>query len=204
MGAVIGISLEDLPEVLERGEQRLRRAVARGALAGAHRGRALMVKRTPVDTGQLKAGWRVKPGVSEFTGPDSTLAELVNDAPTIAFVELGSKPHAVNPEGWAAIYEWVRRHYRGGQLGGKGRMRSQQSSSGGLFAGADSVVAPFRGPDPVISQITNAIVWRIRKYGQKPTLFVRNSIDLLRGIMAAEMERAIAYVEAELSRERGG
>lgn len=191
MGAVISVDLAKLPAALDRGERRMRRAIASGALAGAHRGRAVMMKRTPVDMGQLKAGWKVKPGATEFTGPDTTLAELANDAPTIAMVELGSRPHKVNPEGWLAIYEWVRRHYRGGKLGGKGRMRRQ------LRMGDDE--RPFHGPDPVISAITNAIVWRIRKRGQKPTFFVRNSLDELRAVMAAELERAIATVEAALA-----
>lgn len=188
MGAVITTSLDALPALLERGEARMRRAIARGALAGAHRGRALIVKRTPVDMGPLKAAWRVKPGSTEFSGGDTTLAELINDAPHIATVELGSRPHNVSAEGWAAIYEWVRRHYRGGRLGGKGRMRPR-----GMFAG----LQPFRGEDPVITEITNAIVWRMKLHGTKPTLFVRNSTDELRNVMAVELERAIATVDRD-------
>lgn len=190
MGAVIPVPLDQLPEVLDLGEAKIRRAVAAGALAGAHRGRALIVKRTPVDLGQLKAGWRVTPGATEFEGMDTTLAELVNDAPHIAIVELGSRPHKVSPEGWLAIYEWVRRHYRGGKLGGKGRMRPQKRGE------ADE--RPFHGPDPVITEITNAIVWRIRQRGQKPTFFVRNSVDDLRDVMAHELVRAIAAASASI------
>jgi len=195
MGAVIAVDLSELPDLLDLGERRMRRAIAAGALAGAHRGRAVMVKRTPVDQGQLKAGWRVKAGDKEFTGPDSTLAELINDAPHISMVELGARPHTVNPEGWAAIYEWVRRHFRGGQLGGKGRMRPR-----GMFAG----LQPFKGEDPVITQITNAIVFKIRKYGMRATLFVRNSVDELRAVMATELERAMTKIEADLGRGGGG
>lgn len=196
MGAVIEVGLDALPAALERGERRIRRAIARGALAGAHRGRAIIVRRTPVDMGQLKASWRVKPGAAEFIGPESTLAELINDAPHIAIVELGSRPHKVSAEGWAAIYEWVRRHHRGGRLGGSGRMRPRRALFVGLVA--------FKGDDPVITRITNAIVHKINKEGSKPTLFVHNSLEELRAVMAFELQRALVRAEAESKRDRGG
>jgi hypothetical protein len=196
MGSVIGVTEDQLPRLLDLGERRIRRAVASGALAGAHRGRAVIVKRTPVDRGPLKAGWRVKPGATEFFGPDTTLAELRNDAPHLAFVEIGTRPHAVSPEGWLAIYEWVRRHFRGGELGGRGRMRKPRDFT------VEDLRGPFRGPDPVISRITNAIVMRIRRKGTKPTFFVRNSIEELQAVMVAELLRAIGKVEAEIGGRR--
>lgn len=186
---------QDLPRMLDLGERRIRRAIAAGALAGAHRGRTLMTGRTPVDRGQLKAGWKVKAGAPEFGGMfDETLAELGNDAPHLSFVELGSRPHAVSPEGWQAIYEWVRRHFRGGKLGGTGRPRRARQTSV-----VDSG-RPFRGPDPVITKITNAIVHKIRTEGSKPTFFVRNSLDDLRAVMVAELHRALARVEKSTGR----
>lgn len=190
MGAVIKLGIGDLPDALDLGEQNIRRAVARGALAGAHRGRALMVRVTPVDQGQLKASWKVKPGLEEFDGAGETLAELINDAPHISMVELGSRPHKISPEAWAAIYEWVRRHYRGAApgvetLGGAGRMRPR---------GKGPVTGAFKGDDPVISHITNAIAWKIRKEGTKATLFVRNAVDDLRDVMAAELQHELAKV----------
>jgi hypothetical protein len=179
---VIRIGVDQLPDALDTSEKTIRRAIAVGALAGAHRGRALMVRKTPTDQGQLRASWKVTPGVHEFAGITADLATLINDAPHIAMVELGARPHKVNPEGWAAIYEWVRRHFRGGKLGGKGRMRPR---------GKGAVVGPFKGDDPEISAITNAIVWKIRKHGQKATLFVRNSVDELKALMATELQREI-------------
>lgn len=191
MGAIVSnvirIGMDKLPAQLDMGEKTIRRAIAVGALAGAHRGRALMVRNTPTDQGQLRASWKVKPGVHEFSGISQDLAELINDAPHIAIVELGAQPHKVSPEGWAAIYEWVRRHYRsttGGvyTLGGAGQMTKR---------GKGAVVGPFKGDDPRVAAITNAIVWKIRKYGQKATLFVRNSVDDLRNVMAYELQREI-------------
>lgn len=200
MGAVIKLDPSQLPGALELLDQNIRRAVAQGALAGAHRGRALMVKNTPTDQGQMRAAWKVKPGAAEFDGTDATLAELINDAPQISTVELGARPHAVSPEGWTAIYEWVRRHYRGSNgiytLGGAGRMTKR---------GSKAVTGPFRGDDPRVEAITNAIVWKIRKHGQKATLFIRNSMDDLRDVMGAELQRHIAQAhKAAQSAPKGG
>lgn len=199
MGAVIKLGIKDLPDALDMGEKEIRRAVARGALAGAHRGRALIVRATPVDQGQLRASWKVKPGLEEFNGAGDTLAELINDAPHISIVELGSRPHKISPEAWAALYEWVRRHYRGPApgvetMGGAGRMRPR---------GKGPVTGAYKGDDPVITHITNAIAWKIRKYGTKPTLFVRNNVDDLRNVMAAELQHELAKV-ARGGKPRGG
>lgn len=195
MGAVIRIGLDQLPDALKLGEVKIRRAVARGALAGAHRGRALIVRKTPRDQGQMAASWRVEPGAVEFTSMAATLAELVNDAPHVVIVEVGARPHTVSPEGWLAIYEWVRRHHRGGKMGGGGRMRPRRSAFVGL--------TPFRGDDPVISSITNAIVRKIKREGQKPTFFVREALPDLRAVMGRELEIALARASADTSRGRG-
>lgn len=195
MSNSIKIGLEQLPAQLDLGEKEIRRAVAVGALAGAHRGRAFMVKRTPTDQGQLRASWKVKPGVHEFSGISQDLAELVNDAPHISMVELGARPHKISPEAWAAIYEWVRRHYRsmaGGVyvLGGAGHMTTRKSRP----------VGPYKGDDPRVEAITNAIAWKIRKHGQKPTLFVRNSVDDLRAIMGAELQLELRRAAEKLGK----
>lgn len=206
MTNTIRIGLEQLPEALDLNERTVRRAVAVGALAGAHRGRALIVRRTPTDQGQLRASWKVKPGAEEFDGVGANLAELINDAPHISVVELGARPHKVSREGWLAIYEWVRRHYRGAMtgagvvvytLGGAGKMRPRSlgRNKKGQFHGENL--------DPDIERITWAIVTKIRKHGQKPTLFVRNSVDELRDVMAYELNREIGRAVARL-KPRGG
>lgn len=192
MGAIVSntirIGLDKLPEQLDLGERTIRRAISVGALAGAHRGRALMVRRTPVDQGQLRASWKVTPGVHEFSGVSKDLAELINDAPHIAVVELGARPHKTSREGWNAIYEWVRRHFRaavGGVyvMGGAGKM-TPRAKDGSL--------------DPRVAAITWAIVKKIARDGQKPTLFVRNSVDELREVMAYELQRELARAIANL------
>lgn len=190
---VISLDLKDLPVALEQCERNIRRAVARGALAGAHRGRALIVKRTPVDMGPLKAGWKVVPGADDFdVGTSDVLATLVNDELHIGPVENGARPHPVNPEGWSAIYEWVRRHYRGSKsegykLGGAGKMRRARVDK--------DPNRPFHGPDPEVEAITNAIVWKLRTQGQKPTFFVKRSLEDLKAVMLGELERALAHAQ---------
>ena len=193
---VISVPIEHLGDALEQGEERIRNAITYGAIAGAHRGRAYIVPITPSDLGQLRASWKVKEHPTAIAG-SATLAELINDAPHIAVVELGARPHKVSAEGWAAIYEWVRRHYRnaggvGGQfrLGGTGRMKRAAPPPG-----------PFRGADPDVTSITWAIVQKIKKEGQRATLFVRNAIPQLTEIMAYELNRAIAQAQRASSKD---
>ncbi|HUS27605.1 MAG TPA: HK97 gp10 family phage protein [Kofleriaceae bacterium] len=188
----IRVGLDQLPASLDLGERTIRRAISRGALAGAHRGRAVMVRATPTDQGQLRASWKVKAGAEEFDGVGANLAELINDAPHISIVELGARPHAVSREGWEAIYDWVRRHFRseGGVhvLGGGGRMVARSKDG---------------RRDPRIEAITWGIVRKIKKYGQKPTLFVRNNVDTLREVMAYELQRELQRAIANLTPKGG-
>ena len=191
MGAVIELDEREVPMELGRLDRRIRAALRRGARAAAQRGRAHLVSKTPTDQGQLKAAWRVRAESPTFDSDNNVLATIVNDAPHIAIIELGARPHTMSPEGWQAIYDWVRRHFRGGSLGGSGRMRPQPRGGGGKFIGSSG---PYHGPDPVIAQITNAIVQKIAKYGQKPTLFVKNSLPALEAIMREEIDRAVSAV----------
>jgi len=190
MGSVIEVDMRELAAALKGGERKIRRAIARGALAGAHRGRAVVVAVTPVDMGPMKAAWKVNKGLADFEGvADGVLATLENDHPAMAAVELGSRPHKMSPAGWTAIYEWVRRHHRGGVMGGKGRMRPRKSVMG--------PTAPYHGDDPVISAITNAIVHRIAVKGTPARLFVRNAMPDIKAAMVEEVERALANAEAQ-------
>jgi hypothetical protein len=79
----------------------------RGLRMGARGGRAVLVRRTPKDRGQLKAGWRSK----TFPEGKREVARVTNDAPYAGVVELGARPHQVSLEGRVAIAGWVRRHF---------------------------------------------------------------------------------------------
>jgi hypothetical protein len=179
---VITIGIEQLPAALRRGEKRFERALYRGLRMGAERGRGIIVPRTPTDLGQLRASWKVKAA--------ELVAELLNDAPHAGIVELGARPHKVSAEGWQALYEWVRRHP---ELYGQKRPRTKVSAT----LEQQAQLGPFKGLDPEISSITWAIVKKIQKYGQKPTYFVRNSLEVLRKALQLEVERQLERAVAK-------
>jgi bacteriophage HK97-gp10 putative tail-component len=174
---VITIDIDQLPRELQRGEERFAKALRRGLRMGAERGRGIIVRRTPMDLGQLRGSWKVK--AQEWT------AELLNDAPHAGIVELGARPHKVSAEGWQAIYEWVRRHP---ELYGRKKPKTKVSAT----TEQQKALGPFRGLDPEITGITWAIVKKINKYGQKPTFFVMQSLDVLRQALVKEVERQLA------------
>jgi len=185
--ATLSVKATDLAAALRSGNDEIARAVVRGVAMGAHRARAVMVKATPVDQGQLKAGWYVflgwqGVGKTKIPAIGAMLAELGNSAPHIGIVELGARPHKTNAEGWAAIYEWARRHFGYTPAGG-GRMRR---------IGGDT------GEDPFLSAITWGIVKRLEREGQKPTFFVRDNLPTLRRLMGEEISRSIAHAAATL------
>jgi hypothetical protein len=179
---VITIGIDQLPRALQQGEKRFEKALSRGLRMGAERGRGIMVRRTPMDLGQLRASWKVK--------AHDMVAELINDAPHAGIVELGARPHKVNAEGWQALYEWVRRHP---ELYGASRPRKQVSATTAQAA----TLGPFKGLDPEITRITWAIAKKIEKYGQKPTFFVQQSLDVLEKALIKEVERQLARATAK-------
>lgn len=190
MGAVVAIDINKLPEALKKNEAAVRAAIARGIVIGAQAGRAILVRATPVDQGQLRAAWRVEARLMSLPPGMSTPCRLVNDAPHAGIVELGARPHNINPAGWTAIYQWVRRHpelYTAPPMA----PRMRRDKGGGRGA---SPFKPFWGPDPQIMAITNAIVRKIAREGQKPTYFIRKSLDAVQRVVlkqiAAELQRA--------------
>ena len=178
---VIRIGIDQLPAALKRGEQRFERALHRGLRMGAERGRAIIVKKTPTDLGQLRASWKVKAA--------KWVAELINDAPHAGIVELGARPHKVSAEGWQAIYEWVRRHP---DLYGEKKARTKVSAT----LAQQATLGAFKGLDPEITAITTAIVKKLEKFGQKPTFFVRDNLESLHKALIAEVERQLALATA--------
>ncbi len=179
------MSASQVATMIKRGNATIRAAAAKGAIRGAQRGRALMAKRTPVDQGQLKASWRVitfgTASLDKRGGGIAKviLAELRNTAPHAGIVELGARPHKVSPEGWAAIYEWARRHFVEVSRGRDGQRRERR-------IGGDT------GEDQWLSELTWAIVKKIEREGQKPTYFVRDSLEALSEIMDVEVAKAVA------------
>jgi hypothetical protein len=170
-------------------------AIARGALRGAQRGRAIVVRETPVDQGQLKNAWKVEPGnkamllgkgliaraVRFVNG--MTLAELRNTAPHAGIVELGARPHPVSPEGIQAIADWALRNLDLGTVvgpvkrGGGGRRKMERDAR-----------------EAAAMAVAQAIAWKIRKYGQEPTYFVKGCLPALHQAVEVEVSKAIEEV----------
>ena len=156
--------------------KKVRTGIAMGTQRAALRGRAHMVRATPVDQGELRASWFV----DATPGSRGVMTELNNKAPHAGIVEHGARPHPVSREGWESIYEWARRHFTGsGERDKDGR-------------------------DKKLTGITWAIVKKIKTEGQKPTYFIKNELDTLGSFAAQEIQRVLAEIAARDSRPTPG
>lgn len=185
--SIVRTTPSELMKKLQKNRKATRRAVSIGLLRGAHRGKSLMTRNTPVDQGQLKASWRVRKPVG-----DIVKAELINDAPHAGIVEMGARPHKVSAEGWAAIYEWVRRHFGFTTTVRSGKNKGKQSRM--------KKVKGDTGEDPGLSEITWGIVKKIEREGQLPTWFVRKRLPQLHNITIQEIVKQLE----KMAKKKGG
>jgi hypothetical protein len=176
-------TMDDLPAQLRGLTRRLKQAIVRGSTGGAHRGRAIIVPKTPRDTGQAAAAWQV------HVGPPGSgeLAKLVNDAPYIGILEEGARPHPVSRAGVEAIYAWVWRHRLNLQI---------VTKSGKAARGATA--------EKMARSVTWAIVGKLKTKGQKPTYFIRDALPELRAAMVAEVVAELNRVAATAGRGKAG
>lgn len=98
--ATIRTTPEGFQRDLRRRLRGLPKLVEKAMKSGAKRGRRLLVRRTPVDTGQMKNAWRTT-GLDDF--------ENINDAPHAGIIEGGARPHKVNRAGRLALERWAMR-----------------------------------------------------------------------------------------------
>lgn len=91
---------QDLARELGARGTQTRKATRAGVRLAAERGRGILAQATPVDTGAMKARWRVSKGGT---------VTIVNDAPYAGVVEAGARPHGVSIEGRHAIKLWFMR-----------------------------------------------------------------------------------------------
>jgi hypothetical protein len=189
--ARIKLAPHELAGELKARAQKTPDVLRRAAVLAAHRGRSIMVRRTPTDRGQMKNAWRVRRLGDIATKKE--MVDLVNDAPYAGIVEMGARPHSVSREGWDAIYGWVYRHrqyFAAGRTtkGRKKTMKKYVMEGTSARSGAQAET----GYNPIIAAITWGIVKRIREKGQLPTYFVRDSMDDLRDAYSTSVERQIA------------
>jgi len=159
----IKIHPKDLrPELQTRLRKSVPRAVKTGMRLGAERGRTMLVRKTPVSSGQMKSAWKVRTG-------RRGLPVIENDAPHAGIVEGGARPHGVNREGIEALTQWALR----------------------TFPGAD---------EKTIKNIVWGTVRKLKRQGQRPTYFVRDSMDDLRRFLSEAINRELRKQSARRAR----
>lgn len=89
---------KDPAKVYRRAMRNQQKAIERGVLRAKTLGLTILVERSPVDQGQLRAAWRI------------TEDGIINDAPHAGIVENGARPHPVGPAGILALTDWAMRH----------------------------------------------------------------------------------------------
>jgi hypothetical protein len=181
------------PTILASATQALD-AVQAGMMVATERAVGKLKRETPVDRGMAKNAWQSR-------GTAKKGREIVNTAPYSAILERGARPHPVSPEGWMAIFRWVLRHP---ELIGAGasyvaKTRRTVNGAGGMTARgrrlrpADAGVSAIT---EVATEITNAIVHKLRTQGQTGHWMVRDNMPLFRKWLTEEVNRAlVAFIQ---------
>lgn len=217
------VTLAQLPKEVEdrlRGTVREIAGPALRSAAEACRGR--LTKKTPVYTGMLKAGWRVKPLVGSDHGWG-----VENPVPYMGVIEKGARPHGVSKEGIEALTRWFELKgvkaqpvvAKPGGGGGRGRRRGARwkrlvarfrkvfsapggtpSKRAGGGGGGRRKVAPQRLSREEAEAAAQAFAWKLRKHGWKGTHFVERMLPTLEGVARAEVRRRLVAYAKEPAR----
>lgn len=192
--AVIKIGADQIAGELRARARKTPGELTKAMVRSAHRAKSLLVRRTPKDLGEAKAGWRVSQPIK---GTRGARVDLYNDAPHVGVLERGARPHGVNLEGRMAIYEWVLRNIPATPaMSGPvqaGKRRSHSLGRGGR---------PKKLKEDQAMEITNAIVWKIRKKGQKGHFFVKKSMEEMNRDFGKELNKQLnAYSKRRASRK---
>jgi hypothetical protein len=159
--------------------------VDRALFRAAHRGRNLLIKRTPADQGIARNAWEAPQKVVVHTaaGGFQEGYEVRNTAPHIGILELGSRPHMppVQP-----LYEWVKRNI-GQEL--KATARLVAALAGRRSIGKRGVVTQAQLIDKRAMALAWAIAMTIKKKGTKPLFIVKGALPQLRKYVQQEIRR---------------
>jgi hypothetical protein len=168
-------------------------AVQAGLMVAAERAVAKLKRATPVDRGMAKNAWQTR-------GTAKGGREVINTAPYIAILERGARPHPVSPEGWMSIFRWVLRHPEliGAGAGYVAKTRRVVNGAGGMTSRGRRLRPADAGVSAITeaaTEITNAIVHKLRTHGQEALWMVRDNMPLFRKYVADEINRAlVAYI----------
>jgi hypothetical protein len=196
--AAIVIKPSQLGSALRGEARKVAGAIERGAIRGAHRGKAHLIAETDrkgiTDMGQYRGSFQVFRGK---IGPGrSALASIENHAPIAGIVELGARPHPVSKEGIEAIARWVQRKL--GIVGVHGPVQQKVNAKTGKVT--------FKQPRKFVDitdeamQIANAIAWKIRHHGQEGRFVFAEAKPQIERYFREEVERILR----EPPRGKGG
>ena len=118
------IDMKKLSKELGKLQERIKKDIDLGVSRSTQRGRSLLVRKTPVDQGQAKAGWR------------ATNNLITNSAPHIGILERGARPHKVSREGIESLTRWVMRVLT---IRAKKKQSRQKQARGVAFAIAKKI-----------------------------------------------------------------
>lgn len=159
MGNVIAVAPGQLGAVLKTDAAKLPQAVKRAMLKGAQRGRALLVKLSPVDRGILKNAWRIV----KLSSEGENGCEVVNDSPHAGVVERGARPGMkMGPAAIESLTGWVKRVI----------LRTSRPKRG-------KKAASFADWDAEARSIAYAIARKFEREGMKGRFFVKDALPQL-------------------------
>jgi hypothetical protein len=190
---VIYDKMPDMGPVFVKADKRARVAIVKGLRSAARHAGPFLARRTPKDRGGAAAGWRG----SYRTGVGNVVAYCLNSCPYIGILEKGSRPHAVSKEGQEAIYQWVLRNLRvvGTRQEGFAAVHGNDLNPGQRRRTFKSI---GEQGETLAHQITFLICRKIRKFGQKPRYFVRDSMEELTAAARGEVERCLTEIKSEV------
>ena len=109
MAGSIKIGHQHLKAELKARARLMPRLIVRAQKRAANRSRVALVRKTPVDRGQMKNAWRVAGDARYSPRKGRAPIRIVNDAPYAGVVERGARPHKVSRAGRESLEDWARR-----------------------------------------------------------------------------------------------
>ncbi len=175
----------------------LPKVVVRATFSAAQRGRALLVKNSPVDRGILRNAWKVI-RLSNDRG-----VELTNDQPYAGIMERGARPFKISGAGLFYLKAWVLRKIKAGQI-----IPSGSSTKITWAKGWDKKIRSATGQSQIKStrrktvkgmdleeeaeRIAYAIAKKFEKVGMSGKRFVMKNLLALAALMDQEVTRYLS------------
>lgn len=200
--STISLDPKALAARLRADEKGAPKAVLRALRAGAQRGRALMVSRSPVDRGILRNAWKVIKVSDEQVN-------LENDQPYAGVLERGARPFKISRAGLEALAGWVKRkilrgNYNTVKHGPDTRSMDYKTARKAQLAHKRAGKAykhlALWQLDAEAMRIARAIAKKWEKLGKRGTYFIRDSLPKLAELIDKEMTRSL---EKFFNRSRG-